>query len=949
MPPLSRRSAALAAAVLPPLSIIAEAHADTVILAGQSVTRATAADIGGLLQFGPGSGAATLVMQALAGTQRYTGRWSVFGSTNALFNIGSGTTLELAPSAVSLSAGAPLIFAEGGGQLTLGAGSFLGTAPRGLGISGGSTLEVADAAWLNGASKILISSAGGGTLRYSGTGDATFSGVLFTNSPVGVDTTIEVAAGAGTLALKGAFGGSGANLNIRGNGSGGTLVDLGFTSGNYLGKLKLSQALVQIENERAIGAGGIEAESSTIQLVSALSLAASQPLSVTNNLALINFSGGSTVGFSVEGAITGNGFSSIAALDGVRLTFSGDSSATFAGAVDVEQASSLTLDGARLDLATIRSASAGAGLFGAGTVGAIGTAGQAFAGTVEPSLPGASSFGTLTVVGDANLGSATSVLRTQLLANTGDADLLSVGGAANIAGATLALVYDPAISGGTLVPPPGILDQYLVLDAGSITGNFGAAQLVLVDPVTGFQTVQTLSVSGTNRAIGTEITLAAAGGQYLVSLFTPAPLAPGVTNTGGPVSVQTPGGTVVVNPGVGTVTNTQINTSVTNLQTAVAPGSGATTDAQYVASALFNLPAAVLPGAVVAAGVSANPNALPDVTIDSMTQAGNVAMKRLMQLRDGVLGAAAAKTGGDAGAVNYGDFGAALNGPTPADGVRGWMRGYGFWEQVDAQSDAQGEYSAAMGGALVGGDVALDGGLLAGAFVGYAPGNLTVDTVMGQEQDSMDGVNFGVYGSWVPGGGAAYVQAVAMGGYTSVDRTRSLLIPGVVRTATSSSDVWGMNIGGEAGLNLSMGSDTWLQPYLGLNYGYVWRGGYTEQGAGSVNLTDGSQVANELQPTAGARFLHSYRMSGGVLSPFVGAAFLAQVPLGDWSTTATNAFDAGNVFTFEEGPNDRYGATFEAGIEWANLQGMTVYASFNGMAAGGKERFGGQVGVIVPF
>ncbi|MFM9145904.1 MAG: autotransporter outer membrane beta-barrel domain-containing protein, partial [Phycisphaerales bacterium] len=506
------------------------------------------------------------------------------------------------------------------------------------------------------------------------------------------------------------------------------------------------------------------------------------------------------------------------------------------------------------------------------------------------------------------------------------------------------------VSGGVLAPQPGILDQYLVVDAGSIAGNFGAAQLVLVDPLTGFGTVQNLNVSGTTRAIGTEFTMAAVGGQYIVSVFTPAPLTPGTTTTAGPVQVQTPGGIVVVNPGIGPVTNTQINTSVSQVQTAVAPGSGATTDAKYVASALLGLPVAVLPGAVVTASVSANPTALPDVTIDSMTQAGNVAMKRLMQLRDGALGSAAAKAGGDgAGSVSYGDFGAALNGPTPVDGVRGWMRGFGFYEDVDGQSNSQGEYSASMGGALVGGDVALDGGVLAGAFVGYAPGNMTIQSVMGQETDQMDGVNFGVYGSWVPGEGAWYLQAVAMGGYTSVERTRSILIPGVVRTATSSSDVWGLNLGGETGLNLELATDTWLQPYVGLNYAYVNRGGYTEQGAGSLNLTDTDQSANELQPTAGARLIHSYRFGSGVLSPFVGAAFLAQVPLGDWSTTATNVFDAGNTFTFEEGPNDRYGATVEAGIEWANIQGMTVYTSFNALAAGGKERFGGQVGVFVPF
>jgi hypothetical protein len=85
------------------------------------------------------------------------------------------------------------------------------------------------------------------------------------------------------------------------------------------------------------------------------------------------------------------------------------------------------------------------------------------------------------------------------------------------------------------------------------------------------------------------------------------------------------------------------------------------------------------------------------------------------------------------------------------------------------------------------------------------------------------------------------------------------------------------------------------------------------------------------------------------LTPFIGAAFIAQVPLGSWSETATNGFSGAQVFTFSEGANDQYGASFEAGLEFAAIAGWTAYISFNGMAMTDTTVFGGQIGINLAF
>ncbi|MFM9180772.1 MAG: hypothetical protein ACKOV8_05940, partial [Phycisphaerales bacterium] len=97
--------------------------------------------------------------------------------------------------------------------------------------------------------------------------------------------------------------------------------------------------------------------------------------------------------------------------------------------------SSLTLQGARLDLATASTSAAESLLTGTGTIGAVGgPLGGGFAGTVAPGLAGVASTGSLDVLGDANIGSPTAVLRSRLFAGTGDADDLVVGGTATITG-----------------------------------------------------------------------------------------------------------------------------------------------------------------------------------------------------------------------------------------------------------------------------------------------------------------------------------------------------------------------------------------------------------------------------------------------------------------------------------------------------------------------------------
>jgi outer membrane autotransporter protein len=278
-----------------------------------------------------------------------------------------------------------------------------------------------------------------------------------------------------------------------------------------------------------------------------------------------------------------------------------------------------------------------------------------------------------------------------------------------------------------------------------------------------------------------------------------------------------------------------------------------------------------------------------------------------------------------------------------------WGRGYGFYENVNGQSYAQGDYTAAMGGVMFGADAALDSGLLAGAFAGFTPGDLSIQSTLGNTQISLMGLNFGGYASWSPQDGASYVQGYAMAGYNQADQTRNIQIPGLIRTANSTANVWGAMVGGEGGLNLKLGDKAVLQPYVSLDYGYYTRGAYNETGAGSLDLSVSSQDANLLQPMGGARVMQSFDVGRDRITPFVGAAFVAQLPLGSWSESATNGFSGAQVFSYSEGADNQYGASFQAGLEFATANRWTAYISFNGMAMTDTTLYGGQIGINIPF
>ena len=886
---------------------------------------------------------------AVNGTSSVTGS----GGANTLFNVneamsGTGT---LTVSGVDLSVGAA-------------ASTFTG----GVALEAGSTATTSNTAWLGGLTSLTLNADATATqFTYTGNATATYAGTLISGGTA--EATIATSgAGTGALNFTGTVDGSGDLVFKALSGSTATTT-LAFTSSTFTGTTVIDSMSAAVNTQASVGGAGMRILDSQVAIGADLSLDSAQSLTIGGTTTLTGTSAGTTT-LAVDGGLNVSGASANLTLSQLSASFGSGGTSNFAGDVTLTSGSALSLtDGADLSDASVFSDALNSGgavtVGGDGTLARIGSVGNAFKGLLNPGDRNNAGSSTLTVTGDVIL-DATSTASWYLLDSTGKADRLDAGGVFTLNGSAAKIVYDANFYSGTFIPASGVTVDYVMATAGTLNGTFSTVDVVTIDPLTGLATDHAVNANGSTYFMGGAFEVSYAGNEFSLQIIGQGgsyPLAAGSTSTNVVVDVQTGNGTVRRNANVGTVNNSQINASAAAI-TAIATGPVGS-DEQYVATELLLLTPGAFASAEVALSNVSNPYALPSVTMNQLFQAGNVAMKRLMQLRESNTPTPVAPLLSSKGGVtdqeslnagsavvtgnSFTSFGAPLNGPTPDEGARWWSRGYGFTNSVSDDTWAKTSYSSATGGLMFGADMVLGKGFIAGAFIGYMPGTVDITGGLVDETNTMNGANVGIYGSWVPDAGQWYVEAAAQGGYAGVDRTRDLYIPGVVRTATSDNSLWAASVNSEIGLNIRIGGDMFVQPYAGVAAGYVGQSSYTEQGAGSANLDVSSQSAVMLQPTIGSRVMHTLRIDRDVLTPYIGSAFIANVPIGDWDVTATNAYSATPGYSVYGSPETRYGVSFEAGVEFASYKGITAYCSFNGMQFENEQQYGGQIGVIVPF
>jgi autotransporter-associated beta strand protein len=157
-------------------------------------------------------------------------------------------------------------------------------------------------------------------------------------------------------------------------------------------------------------------------------------------------------------------------------------------------------------------------------------------------------------------------------------------------------------------------------------------------------------------------------------------------------------------------------------------------------------------------------------------------------------------------------------------------------------------YNFNLGGLTVGADYRPRDNLLVGLATGYSHTSSGFHGSGGSV--NANNVPFNAYAAYFPG--SLYTYGSLGYALNLFDLGRGINFGGLSRTASSSTTGHQFNLYGETGYDLRLDRFI-LTPSATLAYSALWVGGFTEQGAGSLNLKVASQKADSLQTGLGGR------------------------------------------------------------------------------------------------
>jgi autotransporter-associated beta strand protein len=263
-----------------------------------------------------------------------------------------------------------------------------------------------------------------------------------------------------------------------------------------------------------------------------------------------------------------------------------------------------------------------------------------------------------------------------------------------------------------------------------------------------------------------------------------------------------------------------------------------------------------------------------------------------------------------------------------------WGGALGGLGTIAGNADANG-LTFNIGGFAAGLDRRFDGGFLAGMAAGFTSATQYTQNIPGQ--GTANTVQFALYGEY--SSGSFYLDALAGYARSNSQMTRPIFVTGLAaRTAlgqTSTDQFFGQI---EAGYRIALGGplDAFVTPFARLQGSTASQAGFTETGAGSLNLAVAGQTTNSLRSVlgfqAGAAADLGWRDKIGLV-----------LRLGwshEYADTArpVNASFAGapaSPFTVYGAATPRDGAILGLGASTAIGNATSVYLRYDGELAGG--------------
>ena len=254
-----------------------------------------------------------------------------------------------------------------------------------------------------------------------------------------------------------------------------------------------------------------------------------------------------------------------------------------------------------------------------------------------------------------------------------------------------------------------------------------------------------------------------------------------------------------------------------------------------------------------------------------------------------------------------------------------FVSGLGTFGRLDARTDANGTtpgYGFTTGGVATGVDYRFGDGLIGGLTAGFTNNTATLDASGGVVTGRA--LRYGAYGTVY--NDVAHGTLYLGGATDSYDSTRNIAPLGLA--ATSKPEAQELNVDATVGLDPDWAlADAKLSPFAGLAYDRVATGGFTESGAGALNLTVAPFTAESLRSTFGLSLGGKTKVFGRALSSFVSAAWRHEYQ--NQSRAIAAQFSTGGSFSTQTADVERDGALVSTGLEaelgrgWSSKFGYT--------------------------
>ena len=235
-------------------------------------------------------------------------------------------------------------------------------------------------------------------------------------------------------------------------------------------------------------------------------------------------------------------------------------------------------------------------------------------------------------------------------------------------------------------------------------------------------------------------------------------------------------------------------------------------------------------------------------------------------------------------------------------------------------------FSFNSGGLVAGADYRVDEHFAGGGSLGFLLGHASLhDPAVGTIDNRS--LRFGLYGLWFAEDAHANLYVGGAADFFSTNR--GIDFSDVARNATATPFGTELNVHPSASYDVRL---PWgygiLSPFGALNYDRLMIDGFTESGAGALNLKVGPQTATSAQSTLGLRYSERFIGENVIVIPYGSLGWRRELANQSRTIAAEFASGGGSPFSVQTGDISRDGAVIGLGIalNWESVVFKCDYA-----------------------